>query len=86
MQWEVFLIRIWFLVGALRRVCDFVIQGVDAWLKESFEDELKSLGEEIEVFVDVVEESPREFQSKGVASTVLAIRFLYNIARSTLQE
>jgi hypothetical protein len=39
-------------VGSLRRVCDYISGGVDAWLKESFGDELKLSGEEPEAFED----------------------------------
>jgi hypothetical protein len=49
---------VWFLVDALRRVCDFVIEGVDAWLKESFDHELKLSEGETEVFVDAEGDSP----------------------------
>ena len=71
MQWEVFLTGIWFLVGALWGGCDFVIEGIDVWLKESFDDELKLSREETGAFVDAVKNSPREYESEGVASTVL---------------
>ena len=71
MQWEVFLTGIWFLVGALWGVCDFVIEGIDVWLKESFDDELKLSREETGAFVDAAKKSPREYESEGVVSTVL---------------
>ena len=48
MQWEVVLIGIWFLLGALRRACDFVIESVEARLKESFDAESRLPEEETE--------------------------------------
>ena len=35
-------------------MCDFVIEGVDVWLKEPFDDELKLSETQTEFFVDAV--------------------------------
>ena len=58
-------------MGAFRWACDFVIEGVDAWLKESFDDELKLSEGETKVFVDAARDSLGEFDSEGVASPIL---------------
>lgn len=66
-QWEVFLNGIWFLVGSLRRVCDYISGAVDVWLKESFGDESKLSGDELEVFEDATDGSPGAFECEGTA-------------------
>ena len=71
MQWEVVLTGIWFLLGALRRACDFVIESVEAHLKESFDAESRLPEGETEEFVDAMGDSPGEFKTEVVASQVL---------------
>lgn len=71
MQWEVVLTGIWFLLGALRRACDFVIESVEARLNESFDAESRLPEGETEEFVDAMGDSPGEFKTEAVASQVL---------------
>ena len=52
-------------MGSLRHVCDYISGAVDAWLKESFGDELKLSGDEPEVFEDATNGSPGKFESEG---------------------
>lgn len=60
-----------FLIDALRRVCDIIIESVDASLTDSFEDEEKLSEGETEVFADAAGVSLGEFESEDVASPVL---------------
>lgn len=68
MQWEVFLMGVRFLVDALRRVCDIIIESVDANLTDSFDDEEKLSEGETEVFADVAGVSLGESKSEDVVS------------------
>ena len=65
MQWEVVLTGIWFLLGALRRACDFVIESVEARLNESFDAESRLPEGETEEFVDAMGDSPGEFKTEA---------------------
>ena len=58
-------------MGSLRCVCDYISGGVDAWLKESFGDELKLSGDEPEAFEDATDGSPGKFESEGIAGKYL---------------
>ena len=59
-----------FLVDALRRVCEIIIEGVDACLKDSFEEEEMSSEGETEEVADPPEASG-EFDTKDVTGAVL---------------
>ena len=58
-------------MDALRRVCNIIIEGVDASLTDSFEDEETLSEGEIEVFADAPEVSLGESESEDVVSSDL---------------
>ncbi len=59
-----------FLVDALRRICEIIIEGVDACLKDSFEEEEMSSEGETEEVADLAE-ACGEFKNEDVAGAVL---------------